>query len=282
MNYAAYNTLVQMSEAEKAKMAQWAGVQLNPLIHTPQQIAEGAFWQEKARVLRAGLVEEKVNTDAMTVAHKSFARSAPEPATITPGQQVRQHYTQAQPAQPQKSAAQTAQLQQRLNRLEREVADLPGRVLRTLGTKPTTRSQAQPTAQAQAPQLAVSSVTGQPSQIATVIRAGMGLHTGQALNQHPYQVQQQAQRQAQQQKAESAGLPISPHTGRPSSLTAWARGSVGIGDTLQPGQVVYRGEGGSTLTYQPTTQPGQSPPISPHTGKPSRLTEWARRSVGIE
>lgn len=280
--YSAAAQFQNLTDGERAKMTQWQGVVLDPLKHTPQQITEGQFWQDRHAKLAQGLGEEVQATRGFTLAHKANV-NADQPAGGVPvSYAVRPwlHAQQQQPATPPPARQSKAAIVQKAHageqELRRELASLEARVNRAIAQA--TGTQVKPTRATQQPAgLAVSPVTGQPSVLATQIRRGMGMNTGQVLNQHPYNVEQTRRAQVERSAAQyEATQPISPVTGRPSALTAQIRGSVGIEQPAAGGEVVWRGAGGSTLTRMADNQA-----ISPHTGKPSKLTAMMRRSVGI-
>lgn len=80
-----------------------------------------------------------------------------------------------------------------------------------------------------AQELPISPFTGAPSAITALCRRSVGLDAPDVAHQHPYMVEQQRQQQAVMQRAQyESSLPISPFTGKPSSITAMVRDSVGL------------------------------------------------------
>lgn len=236
----AYN-LCNVPLVERSHLHKWASIDPNALTTRPDLLEQCLYWQDRrdryikspqvqnsyVEVHRAGLNVPSVQGISIRDAARRGLYAEQQPAPVQQAQ-VRKgpQYSVQQTPDPQLKAA--------VRNLQRTLDELPARFAavaqksQVRATRPPAQVQRSQAA-AQAPQLPISPITGQPSSITALTRRSVGLDGGEVLNQHPYHVEQQRQAQAVATKAQyEQSLPISPITGKPSSITAMARKSVGL------------------------------------------------------
>lgn len=250
----------RLSEAQRAPLRQAAQADPLQLRSYPAKLQQVMYLKAQVQQLCDSYLVERGHVYHPPVARQNppdagqlttmiqrawYETGAQQPTWYSPTQQQAQ-VQQAQVRRgPQYSVQQAPdpELKQAVRNLQRELADLPNRLAAAVQ-----RSQVrapQPPAQVQrsqaatsAPQLPVSPITGRPSTLTQMVRRSVGLDGGPTSPpplpnpsrkvEEYYQERQIANQMAAQKAAYEQSLPVSPITGRPSSITALARKSVGL------------------------------------------------------
>jgi len=248
--------------AHVAKMDLYRGIDPAQLAGRPDLQRDCIFWQQQElNVEQSPLIQQSITARAPGL-------NIPSPQGMSIAQAARRGLYGQQPAQVQQAQvhkgavayvqqAPDPELQKAARDLQRSINELPARLAAAVQ-----RSQA--TAQRRPDQVQRSRVLSQSKPVLRSLEGG--------------------------QAAPAQGLPVSPITGQPSSITGLVRRSVGLDGGPTPPQNLpnqkaveyYQQQQVANQVAVQKAQYEQSLPISPHTGQPSSLTQMVRASVGLK